>query len=73
MYIEGYFGSPFFMYNGNMDKTVKFVFNQTAYYGSKKYQSGDVLEIPEADAEEWEKLSFGNLYKPRGSKKKKEK
>ena len=56
-----------------MSKTVKFVFNQTAYYGSKKYQSGDVLEIPEADAKEWEKLSFGNLYKPRGSKKKKEK
>lgn len=56
-----------------MNKTVKFVFNQTAYYGSKKYQSGDVLEIPEADAKKWEKSNFGNLYKPRGSKKKKEK
>lgn len=55
------------------DKKVKFVFNQTAYYGGQKYQSGDVLEVPEAEADDWDKMNFGNIYKPRSSKNKKEK
>ena len=62
------------MYNVYMTKKlVKFVFNQTTYYGGQKYQSGDVLEVPEADAKEWDKVNFGNIYKPKSSKKKKEK
>ena len=62
------------MYNVHMsDKKVKFVFNQTAYYGGKKYQAGEYLEISEREAAEWENVNFGNLYKPRGSKKKKDK
>ena len=74
MYVKGYFGSPFFMYNGTMsDNKVKFVFNQTYYYGGEKYQSGDIIEIPEKEAQDWDKAYFGNIYKPKGSKKKKEK
>jgi|TARA_R100000084_G_C4606224_1_gene125717 hypothetical protein len=60
------------MYNKSMNnKTVKFVFNQTTYWAGTKYQSGQTIEVPEAKAAEWDKLSFGNIYKPRGSKKEK--
>lgn len=52
------------------DKTFKFVFNQTYYYGSKKYQSGEYIEIPEREAHNWENVHFGNFYKPRKDKKK---
>lgn len=61
------------MYNLSMSETIKFVFNQTYYYGTKKYQSGEYMEIPISEAHKWENVSFGNLYKPKGNKKKKEK
>lgn len=53
------------------DKTVKFVFNQTTYWAGYKYHAGQTIEVPEAKAKEWDKLSFGNIYKPRGKKKEK--
>ena len=46
-------------------------FNQTTYWAGTKYQSGQTIEVPEAKAAEWDKLSCGNIYKPRGSKKEK--
>jgi hypothetical protein len=50
-------------------ETVKFVFNQTTYWAGTKYQAGQVLEVPAEKADEWDKLSFGNIYKPKGKKK----
>ena len=50
------------------DKKIKFVFNQTYYYGGKKYQSGDVIEILEKDKSDWDAVQFGNVYKPKGKK-----
>lgn len=54
-----------------MNDKVKFVFNQTAYYGGKRYESGDVIEVPSRDADEWDKMYYGNIYKPKKSKKEK--
>lgn len=51
--------------------TVKFVFNQTTYFRGQKYQAGDTLDVSVEQADEWNKLSFGNVYKPRGNKKEK--
>lgn len=71
---KGYFGSPFFMYNKSMDsKKVKFSFNQTAYYQGKRYESGDSLELPVEDANKFANLNFGDVDKPKASKKNKEK
>jgi hypothetical protein len=52
-------------------ETVKFVFNQTTYWAGYKYQAGQVIEVPAEKADEWDKLSFGNIYKPKGKKKEK--
>jgi hypothetical protein len=57
------------MYNGNMSDTkIKFVFNQTYYYGGKKYQSGDSIQIPKKDIAQWSDLEFGEVYKPKVKK-----
>ena len=50
------------------NKTIQFVFNQTYYYRGNKYQSGDVIDILEKEKPEWDKVSFGNVYKPKGKK-----
>jgi len=63
-----------FKYNIFMtEKLIKFVFNQTAYVGGKKYQSGDTVELTQDEADVWQHRSYGFIYKPRGNKKKKEK
>ena len=57
------------MYNGNMSDTkIKFVFNETYYYGGKRYDAGDTMDIAKKDVAEWENVSFGNIYKPKGKK-----
>jgi hypothetical protein len=62
------------MYNKSMDnKKVKFAFNQTAHYKGKRYQSGDSVEMPVEDADKLKNLNFGDVDKPKASKKNKEK
>lgn len=48
---------------------VKFVFNQTKSYAGVRYQSGDVVEMPEPDAKQFKAEGLGSLYK--GKKKEK--
>ena len=50
------------------DTKIKFVFNQTYYYGGEKYQSGDSIEIAKKDIAEWGNVQFCNVYKPKGKK-----
>ena len=50
------------------DTKIKFVFNQTYYYGGKKYQSGDSIQIPKKDIAQWSDLEFGEVYKPKVKK-----
>jgi hypothetical protein len=62
------------MYNRVMsDNTIKFVFNQTAHYGGVRYQSGDVVELSVEDADKFKSVGFGDVYKQKSVKKKKEK
>jgi len=53
------------------DTKIKFVFNETYYYGGKRYDAGDTMDIAKKDLAHWENVSFGNIYKPRGKKDKK--
>jgi hypothetical protein len=55
------------------NKKVKFAFNQTAHYKGKRYQSGNLVEMPVKDANKLINLNFGNVDKPKASKKNKEK
>jgi hypothetical protein len=48
---------------------IKFVFNQTKSYAGVRYQSGDVVEMPEPDAKKFKAEGLGSLYK--GKKKEK--
>jgi len=60
------------MYNKIMSDTkIKFVFNETYYYGGKRYDAGDTMDIAKKDLAHWENVSFGNIYKPKGKKDKK--
>ena len=59
------------MYNKTMAKEVKFVFSGTHYPKGVRHDSGDVVEISEDLAKEYEKNRWGNIYKPKGKKEKK--
>jgi hypothetical protein len=53
------------------NKKVKFAFNQTAHYKGKRYQSGDLVEMPVEDADKLKNLNLGDVDKPKASKKSK--